>query len=204
MNIVMHGIVALSAVVTAAYFVRSELRTPDDVVRARGISVVDDQGRERIWLGKPHGADMPADAVGLSILSPASDEAVWIGSYASETGGAVQLRDGAGRVRIRLITHGSPSVILSDENGADRIDVGFYDGTPVVRIRDEFGAVRASMSVRGGRAGGAELQLGHQLEEEEARVPLFQKGGIMLNTFDDGRAKIQIRGLDDKNVWESP
>ncbi|MGQ0570194.1 MAG: hypothetical protein ACT4P5_11840 [Armatimonadota bacterium] len=109
-----------------------------DIVRARGVEVVDAAGIVRISLSV-----LPDGTSELTLAEPAGKGRMWL-NVRSDGGSGLALSDATGRGRIWIASHSdrSSGLILSDGTGKGRIWMGaFADGTNGLVLLDPMGRV---------------------------------------------------------------
>ena len=131
------GVAAGAALLTGA----GPVNMPE-ALRARSLTLVDAQGRERIVLAAPD------EGPSLRVRDEAGRDRIVAELVKDEA--AFRLRDAAGRDRAVLVARaqGAEAALL-DEAGRSRASLGTYGKETALRLRDEAGRLRAEMAAPG-------------------------------------------------------
>jgi hypothetical protein len=117
-------------------------------ITARGLTIVDDSGRERVLIGSAK------EGTGISVFNMAGKKVLGIGLPADEEGSGILFADKEGRPRIGLgLDQGLPSMAFVDDKGKKIIGMGGDRRGYGLTIMDENEVERAGIGFKEGNTG---------------------------------------------------
>lgn len=162
--------------------------TPRDVIRTRGIVIVDDHGRERILIGAP---------------IPAAENRIRTNMARAERTWASRFPDAKQYMRWYAgYRHSMHGMLVLDEQGQDRMAIG--DSTPDPNIGKRIGA--STGIVVNDAQGFERTGYGMLTVAGKDRVVLGLDGkdgeeAVVLSVHDDGPAGLSVRGASRRSIF---
>jgi len=137
---------------TGCASVRAAQTQADDTLRARAVIIVDDEGRERIFLG------MDGEKVTLALRDPEGRDRIEMGYTGTEVDyWALGFMDANGQARFGCGARGDgveSGGHVSDANGVLRISFGEGPSGTGIDLRNEAGQARLGIGIAPGAGGG--------------------------------------------------